>query len=143
MLFLAINKQLDLQSLATAAARCLAKFQGWYQNRASFQLGAIISLGLISVVGGLFFMWTLRRNLRHNFLALLGLVTVLGFVMIRAVGFHFVDVLINVRIGPIGLNWILELSGLILISLNAFILLRQERTDPPKRRWRSSSQRHV
>ena len=32
LLFLAFNKQLDLQSLLTAVARCQAMIQGWYES---------------------------------------------------------------------------------------------------------------
>lgn len=124
MLFLAFNKQLDLQSFATAAARCLAKMQGWYDNRQVFQIIVIAGLGLASLLVGLLFLWALRNDIRSNALALTGMVFVFGFVLIRAVGFHFFDQIINLQIGPIRMNWILELSGLVLISLNAVGLLR-------------------
>lgn len=138
VLFLAINKQLDLQSLATASARCLAKLQGWYDDRAAFQLAAIASLGLAVLVVGSIFFWMLRRDLRHNYLALLGLTVVLGFVMIRAVGFHYFDVLIGLRIGPIQMNNLLEFSGLILISLNALMLIISGEPEPPLSRRRTT-----
>jgi len=141
MIFLAVNKQLDLQSLATAGARCAAKLQGWYQDRAAFQIGAILSLGLIATILSLVFLWVLRHDLKRNFLALLGLAIVLIFVVIRAVGFHYVDVLIAHQVGPIRMNNILEVSGLVLISLNAAILLNTRPPNPPQRRRRSKQTR--
>lgn len=123
MVFLAINKQLDLQSLATAVARCTAKLQGWYQERRAFQIQAILGLGISAVLVGLFFLWFIRKDLKPNFLALLGLTVVFGFVLIRAVGFHHFDAILNTKIISVRMNWILELSGLVLISLNAIILL--------------------
>jgi len=140
MLFLAINKQLDLQSLATASARCLAKLQGWYNDRAAFQLAVIAGLGLAALMVGLYFFWMLRRDLRRNYLALLGLIVVLAFVMIRAVGFHYFDVLIGLKVGPVHMNTILEFSGLVLISLNAIMLLKSGEPERSGRRRRRSQQ---
>lgn len=127
MVFLAINKQLDLQSLATVIARCTAQLQGWYQDRRLFQIGVIVGLGIFSLLLGLIFFWFLRKDLKRNFLALTGLIVVFAFVMIRAVGFHDMDALIGIKIGSIRMNWILELTGLVLISLNAAFLLFKRR----------------
>jgi len=44
MAFLAINKELDLQSAFTVAGRCLAKAQGWYEERRDFQRHFIFAL---------------------------------------------------------------------------------------------------
>jgi hypothetical protein len=134
MLLLAVNKQLDLQSFATASARCVAKIQGWYRERAAFQFAVILSFATTAMIVGFFCLWVLRRDLKRNFLALLGLTIVLGFVMIRAVGFHYFDILIGIKVGPIRMNNILELSGLILISLNAVFLLKSEAMPPTRRR---------
>lgn len=123
MVFLAINKQLDLQSFATAVARCTAKLQGWYQERRLFQYRVILGLAAGAVFIGLFFLWFVRKDLKRNMLALLGLTIVLAFVLIRAVSIHHFDAILNIRFISIRMNWILELSGLVLISLNAIILL--------------------
>jgi hypothetical protein len=44
--FLAINKQLDLQTALTATGRCMAQAEGWYDNRALVQIGFIAGLML-------------------------------------------------------------------------------------------------
>lgn len=136
MLFLAVNKQLDLQSFATATARCVAKLQGWYEDRRGFQFRAIIAMAIVALTVGGFFLWFLRRDLKRNAIALLGLTVVFGFVLIRAVGWHNFDELINMRVGGARMNWILELSGLVLISLNAILLLRFSHIEVPRRRRR-------
>lgn len=136
MLFLAVNKQLDLQSFATAGARCVAKIQGWYENRAGFQYKVVLGMGIAALTVGLFFLWTLRRDLRRNLIALIGLTVVFGFVLIRAVGWHDFDAIINIRFGVVRMNWILELSGLLLISLNAVLLLGSKRIGRPRRKRR-------
>ena len=116
--FLAINKQLDLQSAMTALGRCLAQLQGWYDERQAVQRRFIqwLAIGAISVA--LFAAWFLRHSLRRNGLAVLGFAFLLGFVVIRAVGFHDVDQLIGTRLRSVRLNWVLELSGLVLILVN-------------------------
>jgi hypothetical protein len=124
MLALAINKQLDLQSLLTATGRCLAQHQGWYDQRRAFQFGFIkILLGATIAILLLGF-WLMRKHLRRNGLALLGLGLVAGFVAIRAIGFHHFDAFINSRTYlDLRFNFVLELSGLILIASNALALL--------------------
>ncbi len=126
MLALAINKQLDLQSFLTAIGRCDAKAQGWYGERRLIQREFIfVLLGLILLSGAVLF-HVMRRTLPRTGLPLLGLVLVAGFVLVRAVSFHHVDDLINTRALGIRMNWVLELSGLVLIFWGAWRLLRKE-----------------
>jgi hypothetical protein len=117
--FLAVNKQLDLQSAMTALGRCLAQLQGWYDERQAVQRRFIQALALGAVTVAIFSAWFLRHSLRRNGLAVLGFAFLLGFVVIRAVGFHDVDQLIGARLQSVRVNWVLELTGLVLILLNA------------------------
>jgi len=123
MLFLAVNKQLDLQSAMTAAGRCIAIAEGWYGDRRRVQVTVILGIcaaGLVLVVLGFA---ALRHDLRRNAIAVAGLALVVSFVLVRAVGFHDVDALIGMSVADIRMNWLLELSGLVLISANAVALL--------------------
>lgn len=119
MAFLGVNKELDLQTLMTVIGRCHAKLNGWYNERQALQRGFILALALGAFLFALGTAWFLRASLRRNILAVLGLAFVLGFVVIRAVGFHDVDHLISTEVMSIRVNWILELSGLVLILMNA------------------------
>jgi hypothetical protein len=128
LLALAVNKQLDLQSWLTAFGRCVSKEQGWYQDRRSVQ--AMVVLGLIAAMLALALaLWRMMRGtLTRSGVALLGLVFVLGFVAVRAVGFHHVDALINLRVSNLRLNWLFELTGPTLVILNGlWLLLRRRR----------------
>lgn len=131
---LAVNKQLDLQSLMTAIGRCSAQEQGWYAMRRGVQVGVILGLVGASVAGGLVAFWTLRRTLGRTWLALLGLVWITGFVLVRAVGFHHVDRLIGFSVGGIRLNWAFELGGIGLFVLGTLLAraayARRGRRDP-------------
>lgn len=117
LLFLAINKQLDLQSFLTAAGRCMAQLQGWYDSRRSIQFGFILGLITICVVGGISVLWILRGTLRRTGIALFGLVLITGFVLIRAIGFHHVDRLIGLQMAGVRLNWVFELGGIAVFLL--------------------------
>ena len=125
--FLAVNKQLDLQTALTATGRCMAHAQGWYDNRWLVQIAFIAGL-VLGVVGAL--LWTakiLRGRMRGNGLALLGLAVLCGFVLVRAVGFHHVDKLISMDFANLKFNFWFENAGLLLIAINALMLLRRGR----------------
>jgi hypothetical protein len=123
MAFLAVNKELDLQTALTAMGRCIAQLQGWYELRQNVQRQFIIGLLAATLIGFVLGLILMRRHLLSHGLAILGLATVAGFVAVRAVGFHNFDSLINTRVMDLRLNFIFEVSGLILIALNAIALL--------------------
>ena len=125
MTFLAVNKQLDLQSALTAVGRCMAQLQGWYQERKVVQRQFILGFVELTMTGCILGLVLMRHHLRRNGLAILGLAVVAGFVAVRAVGFHDVDHLIGTRFMNLRLNFLFEASGLILIALNALVLLRR------------------
>lgn len=123
--FLAVNKQLDLQTALTATGRCLARAQGWYDDRARVQLGFIAGLIALVLIVLMAVLRSLRGRLRRNGLALLGLAVLCGFVLVRAVGFHHVDRLISMDFASIKFNFWFENAGLALIAVNAIFLLRR------------------
>ncbi len=120
MLCLAINKQLDLQTLLTLLARCQAQLSGWYDARRGVQVafiylvagGGAFALGLMALA--------LRGILGRVWPALLGLGLVCVFVVIRAASFHHVDMFLSGTVARIKLNWLLELPGPVLVALVAF-----------------------
>lgn len=117
--FLMINKQLDLQSALTAIGRCVAKIQGWYDDRKNVQILFIATILIVSVfLGGLLFK-AMRRHLRFVWLAIIGSICLLAFVAIRAIGFHHFDAFIGFQIHNVRMNWVMELGGISLIALNA------------------------
>ena len=124
LLLLAVNKQLDLQTLLTDAARCMAQLQGWYETRRPVQIGFL--LGVFVLILTLFgaVSISLRGTLRRNGLALTGLVFVLGFVAMRAAGFHHMDRVINMAFHSVRVNWMLEMTGPLLILMGGVLHLR-------------------
>ena len=122
MLALGVNKQLDLQSMLTAAGRCLSQLQGWYEERRVFQRNFVIGLLMVAGLSLALVLWLMRGCLRRNGLALIGLAFVTAFVAVRAVGFHHFDVPIDSRLLDIRFNVLFELSGLVLLAVNAMAL---------------------
>lgn len=127
MLALAINKQLDLQSLLTMVARCHAQLSGWYDDRRAVQE---VFVFLVAGAGGLavgLMSLLLRGILGRIWLALLGLGFVCVFVVVRAASFHHVDMLLGSTAAGLKLNWILELPGPTLVALVALVRRRSSR----------------
>lgn len=124
-LFLAANKQLDLQTALTAMGRCLALAQGWYEQRRFVQLAFFVLLltGVVTAVRR--GKRALRGNLRENRLGLWGVTILAAYVMVRAAGFHAVDAVIGQRRFGISVNFLFENAGLLLIALNALAILRR------------------
>jgi hypothetical protein len=117
LVLLAANKQLDLQSLLTSVARCVAVDQGWYENRRMMQRGFIMAVAAAGTLGLLACGFFMRATFARTGLAILGLGLVCTFVAIRAASFHQVDILIDAKVVGVRLNWLLELPGPLLIML--------------------------
>jgi hypothetical protein len=133
LVFLTVNKQLDLQSALTAIGRCSAQMHGWYDQRGAVQLLFIAVVATVCVSVGLLSAWGLRRDLGQVWLALFGVVFLLAFVAIRTAGFHHIDRLIGFEVANVRLNWVLELGGITMITVNAVVLLFKDhhKDDPP------------
>lgn len=129
MVALALNKQLDLQSLLVAVGRCLSQEQGWYESRRLVQRDFIFALIAVAAIGGAAIIWLLRGIVRHNLIALLGLACLAGFVLIR--GGHFFHIFVPEQEVADRLlhhlTTLLEALSPILITVAAWKLLRQIR----------------
>ncbi|MCK7468704.1 MAG: hypothetical protein MZU91_11700 [Desulfosudis oleivorans] len=129
MAFLCVNKQLDLQSLFTDLGRVLARQGGWFDQRRVVQLWFVLA-GAASGLAALAFMaWRVRPILKESLLLLIGLSSLLTFIVIRAASFHHVDVLLRSQLLGVRVNWVLELGGIGLIVLSALQALLRARTD--------------
>ena len=127
LFLLGVNKQLDFQSGLTAIGRCASQLQGWYDDRRQFQFFFI--LGLLAVSGMVLLSTFVRMSARLHRVgaALLGFGMLLTFVNVRAIGFHHFDSLLKTSLLGVRVNWILELSGIALILLNAILACKGTR----------------
>lgn len=125
MLLLGVNKQQDLTGILTRLARNAAWQERWYFSRQPVQLALIAVAGLMF---GLLFLLLLHRvkpASRGQGIALLGIVFLTGFALIRAVSLHAIDTFLYRRVAGLQPNWIVELGGLALVALPAVIGLIQ------------------
>jgi hypothetical protein len=115
---LGFNKQLDFQKLVTQFARAYAKEGGWYRERQSVQV-ALVGIALAGIAGLMAWgAFLLRRELRSTWLAMVGVVLLGVFVVIRAVSLHRLESLLYV--GPIRLRDWTEPIALVLIAFAAW-----------------------
>lgn len=123
LILLAINKQLDMQSALTIAGKCLAKAQEWYANRRIVQAGFIIVMLIIILICFIITIFAMRGIFFANIFAIFGLMTLLSFIMVRAISFHHFDHFIGSKSFGFSNNFIFENFGLILISVNAILII--------------------
>lgn len=117
LLALAINKQLDLQTLLTDVGRSTAKAHGWYRNRRIVQSVFIAVLALGGATGILVLFRIFRRTSWSLWGALAGTALLFLFVLIRASSFEKVDILINSSLGGVRANHAMELGGIGIVAL--------------------------
>ncbi len=127
LLFLGINKQLDLQTLLNDVGCRMARSQGWYDRRRGYQvlfIAVVASAGLLALCG---FSWLARKQWKRNFVALLGTVFLYVFVLIRASSIHHVDVMLRWQFLGWTWNWVLELGGIIIVGVGAWLACIDDR----------------
>jgi hypothetical protein len=120
LLFLGINKQLDLQTALTELGRIVARRQGWYEQRQRVQIDFIKGVVLVGVWLICSVLLLAGRNLPRLGVALVGIVFLCCFVAIRASSFHHVDILLGTYLGGLKINWIMELGGIALVGVGAY-----------------------
>ena len=128
MALLAINKQLDLQSLLTAVGRHTAKMHGWYGERRHYQRIFIA----VMVIGGLVAMGIVlslfRRGSGAAKGAIAGFALLIVFILVRASSFEAVDTLLVRHLNGVKVNHLLELGGIAIVGLSALAASRAKRS---------------
>lgn len=124
LLLLGINKQLDLQTAFTELGRVLALQQGWYENRRSVQIYFIYSVLAVAFTLLISALYLAKKSPWPTTISLIGSICLVSFVVIRATSFHHVDLLIVSSFMGISMNWILEIGGIGIVALGAFLRKR-------------------
>ncbi len=121
LLFLGINKQLDLQTLLGDIGRRKAKAEGWYADRRVYQTMFIAAVAVIGCFAIVVFTWLGCNQWKRSLLGLLGTAFLFVFVLIRASSIHHVDVALQWKVAGAKWNWILELGGISVVLLGAAV----------------------
>jgi hypothetical protein len=125
LLFLGLNKQLDLQTWVTAFARELALQGGWYDLGQRFQTVLVVGFALTGMAGLIAFGWWARHEWRHYWLLLIGWLFLGRFILVRAATIWGVPIPQLSRFtGGLRINNGLEVAGIGLITLVALKNLR-------------------
>jgi hypothetical protein len=125
MLFLGINKQLDLQSWFTAVIKAIAWEQGWYSSGQRAQVYFLAGFGLVGLTTLVGISWLVRHQWRHYVLLILGFLFILRFIFVRIGTFYGITLpeLSNYT-GGVRVNGLLEMVGATVIGASALINLR-------------------
>jgi hypothetical protein len=116
---LGINKQLDLQSALTQIGRVMAFHYGWYEDRRTVQIAFVGLVAVVCLLAAIALLLMFRNAPAATWLAAVGTIAILLFVLIRAASFHHIDQFIGKRVLGLRWNWILEMGGILLVLLAA------------------------
>lgn len=120
MMFLGLNKQLDIQTLFTQIGRHFAHTGGWYDQRQTVQILFMIGLSLLAVLAVFGMLWSFRKMAVAVRVAAIGLCFLVTFIVVRAASFHHVDQFLGEELNGLRWNGILELGGILIISTAAW-----------------------
>ncbi len=121
LLFLGINKQLDLQSWLTQTMKDAAIEHGWYAHRRPVQAGFIIILGVGLLITLISLRLFIANSWRSYKITWIGIVLLCTFILMRAASFHHFDIFINTHFFGVRMNVLLEIGALLLIILGTFV----------------------
>ncbi len=121
IIFLGLNKQLDLHTNLTEVLKEMAKSQGWYGERRKLQVLFIVVLGLSVPIIFLFLRVMLADLWKRYKSIFAGVILLMVFIVIRAASFHHVQLLLYQNIGVIRFYQLLELLAIAVIFMGTFV----------------------
>lgn len=119
LLVLGMGKLLGIQPWLVSMVRRLAETGRWYAERREIQ--AVLTTAF--VLSGLFvtasLLWLARNLPRSSKFAIVGVSYLLGFIVVRATSYHYIDVLLGLNWHSLTLNAALENAGILWVALSA------------------------
>lgn len=125
--FMALNKQLELQTTLRGFGRCISRAEGWYRARGAVQERFVLALAAMLGLLGLATLWWLRQALARNLPALAGCLLLAGFVAVRAADIGNVARFLRWEVLQIPAPRWIEMAGIALVLAGALWLLRGRR----------------
>lgn len=120
MVFLCLNKQLDLQSLLSDIGRIISWKLGLYEQRREFQKWFVIGLLAAASLGALSTLIFFRGFWKQHFMLGAGLFLLLAFILLRVGSIHHLDLLLGGHLDSARVGAYLEPAGITLVLLAAF-----------------------
>lgn len=128
MFGLGLNTQLDLQVLLVQIGRMVARRDGWFQYRRMVQAVFVIGIAGVGIAVLAAAVYVIQGRWKQFGLSFLGTVLLLAFVVIRAADISHVSRMTDrIPEASIWINFVLELSGIILVGLGALSNVRPSR----------------
>jgi len=121
---LAANTALHGDVLVTHTLRALAKQEGWYGERRSWQYGTVAVLALIALRVASRLGRAFAASDEASIPVAMGLTLLLALLALRTVSVHGIDAIINLRVVGVSVGRWLEFAGIGLVLRAAFQSLR-------------------
>jgi len=115
LLFLAVNKQLDLQTLLTDVVRGVATRGGWFEQRRAAQAAFITGVALLALVMAAFLAWLALKSRSGVKLAFLGLTLLGAYILVRGALFNHFDAPLGGIPSAVRDNNYLELGCILVV----------------------------
>lgn len=133
LLLLALNELLDLQTLLTFLGRAHAKATGWYDERRFVQYVFVLTLAVAALCSATGLLWRTRHSDGTVRLAVVGLIFIGLFVLLRAASFHHVEAIFSR--GGADYTWgkMQEFAGIFIIAAAAALYPRKRVVQSPSK----------
>ncbi len=119
LLFLCLNKQLDLHTYLTDFFRQMARRQGWYQQRRPIQAAFIVIIAIITLVVGAYLVkFTISASVGVRFTTI-GLILLATYIALRAASFHHLDSALGRMVNGVKVHNYVELSCILVVIVGA------------------------
>jgi hypothetical protein len=132
LLFLGINKWLDLQTLLMHLGRAATRTTHWYKHRRAAQTVFVMFFTLVVLAALASGLRKWRRFCTENRLALVGIVMLFLFILVRAATINHVSKRLHLNLYDDRWGWILEVLATACFVLSA-TRMKARYADQPER----------
>jgi hypothetical protein len=119
LLFLGLNKQLDLHTYLTGALRQMSRREGWYEHRRPVQAAFIVFVALIALRVGVYLTRLAVAAGAGVRLAMVGLVLLGAYLLLRAASLHHVDAALALMVNGVKARNYVELTCIVVVIVGA------------------------
>ncbi|MFV0359135.1 hypothetical protein [Tropicimonas sp.] len=122
-LFQVVNTHLDLQGLVWATGRCLARAQGWYEERRKIQAAFVGVMATVVLISLLVTALVFRRHILNNLLLVSGVLIAFSMTAVRGINYQGLSTLSRGFQGYLPMVDPVEILGIALAGLAAWLRL--------------------
>jgi hypothetical protein len=127
MFFLGVNKQWGLDRWFAIEGRELAKEEGRYMQRRELQVPLVIAITVCGMAAAGFLLRSRRAMPECYKCAFAALGFLVCFIAVRAVSYHYVDLLLMIRWRFLTVNALIENAAIFGVCISALWTLQTER----------------